>query len=72
MATGDSPPLLKYYLSAIVDSVNMRCFRLILVYYKGSDMEFVKCFTLVRFPEISIRPLKKRVNRDSFGKQLIM
>ena len=72
MATGDSPPLLKYYLSAIVDSVNMRCFRLILVYYKGSDMEFFKCFTLVRFPGNFNLTYKKRANRDIFGKELIM
>ena len=34
----------------------------------SSDMEFVKCFTPVRFPKISILP-EKRINRDIFGEK---
>ena len=36
---------------------------------KAADLEFVKCFTQVRFPTFLILPKKKRKNRDIFGKQ---
>ena len=36
------------------------------------DVELIKCFVPVRFQKNSISPEKKRVNPDTFGKQLRM